>query len=254
MGDVRKTDCEIVLDLLPLYHDNALREETKRFVTKHLDSCDLCRKEYETICQDDFIQEDGDAGLSKKLFDNTMRKVRHRRNLITLIIVLVFWILMCGVGNFLLEQTVVPVDDSEAHVYEIYSYQHDNYITYYVFYTIPDYIPSESRPTYEIGEDGQIQISFNIKKSFLARNGGEQNGEMWSFDTKGVKSQSGITCGNEEIKIEKIQQAPKYIENINKDENSILYTLLPEENIIILDTPGGHQIWSLSGKLLVEDY
>ena len=36
-------ECAIVQDLLPLYEEELLQEETKRFVEEHLQSCPVCR-------------------------------------------------------------------------------------------------------------------------------------------------------------------------------------------------------------------
>ena len=38
-------DCSIVQDLLPLYAENMLREETKEYVDGHLAQCEACRAE-----------------------------------------------------------------------------------------------------------------------------------------------------------------------------------------------------------------
>lgn len=46
-----KMNCKVILDLLPLYHDEVVSEETKLYVKKHLDSCDDCKKEYELLCE-----------------------------------------------------------------------------------------------------------------------------------------------------------------------------------------------------------
>lgn len=39
-----KKDCAIVQDLLPLYEEELLQEETKQFVEEHLQSCPECRR------------------------------------------------------------------------------------------------------------------------------------------------------------------------------------------------------------------
>lgn len=36
-------NCNIILDLLPLYEENLCREETKEFVEQHLKNCEYCR-------------------------------------------------------------------------------------------------------------------------------------------------------------------------------------------------------------------
>ena len=43
--------CSIVEDLLPLYIDGALREETAQAVREHLSACPACRNEYEKLAQ-----------------------------------------------------------------------------------------------------------------------------------------------------------------------------------------------------------
>lgn len=45
-------DCSIVQDLLPLYAENMLREETKEFVNGHLAQCAACRAELDALKAD----------------------------------------------------------------------------------------------------------------------------------------------------------------------------------------------------------
>ncbi|MBE6835255.1 MAG: hypothetical protein E7515_03275 [Ruminococcaceae bacterium] len=44
-----KNDCSIVKDLLPLYSEDMLSEETAQFVSEHLKGCENCEKEYESL-------------------------------------------------------------------------------------------------------------------------------------------------------------------------------------------------------------
>ena len=43
------TDCKKILNLIPLYIDNCLSEIDTDIVSRHIDSCDACRKEYEFL-------------------------------------------------------------------------------------------------------------------------------------------------------------------------------------------------------------
>ena len=45
-------DCSIVQDLLPLYAEDMLREETKEFVNRHLSQCAACRAELDALKAD----------------------------------------------------------------------------------------------------------------------------------------------------------------------------------------------------------
>ena len=44
--------CSIVQDLLPLYAEDMLREETKEFVDGHLAQCAACRAELDALKAD----------------------------------------------------------------------------------------------------------------------------------------------------------------------------------------------------------
>ena len=37
-------DCNVIIDLLPLYKEEICSEETKELVEEHLSGCDSCRK------------------------------------------------------------------------------------------------------------------------------------------------------------------------------------------------------------------
>ena len=50
--------CDIVQDLLPLYHDGVLSDAAKRYVERHLGTCPLCRekqKKLENGCRADYV-------------------------------------------------------------------------------------------------------------------------------------------------------------------------------------------------------
>ncbi len=49
-----KTDCCIVRDILPLYAENMVSEETAELIKEHLSQCDECRKEADYIMVDSF--------------------------------------------------------------------------------------------------------------------------------------------------------------------------------------------------------
>ena len=44
-----KTSCEIIRDLLPLYHDGVCSNESKALVDEHLTVCDGCKIELEVM-------------------------------------------------------------------------------------------------------------------------------------------------------------------------------------------------------------
>ena len=41
--------CEIIKDLLPLYHDNVCSEDSRKLIEEHLSACEKCRDELKQI-------------------------------------------------------------------------------------------------------------------------------------------------------------------------------------------------------------
>ncbi|WP_367566894.1 DUF3955 domain-containing protein [Lacrimispora sp.] len=41
--------CEIIKDLLPLYHDNVCSEDSRKLIEEHLSTCEKCRDELKQI-------------------------------------------------------------------------------------------------------------------------------------------------------------------------------------------------------------
>ena len=52
-----KNECKIVSDLLPLYLENLVCEETEIFVKNHLSECEACKKEFEALKNGDDLKE-----------------------------------------------------------------------------------------------------------------------------------------------------------------------------------------------------
>ena len=69
----KKTECEIVQDLLLSYVDDILNVESKKFVEKHLLECDKCKNRLEDIKTD--IKENGDT--QKKEIDY-LKRIRRK--------------------------------------------------------------------------------------------------------------------------------------------------------------------------------
>ena len=79
--------CEIVKDVLPLYHDGVCSEETKKAVEEHLDSCEECRAEYKLICGTEYMEKAlYDPARSKELAESYKRVKRRsdRRTILTI--------------------------------------------------------------------------------------------------------------------------------------------------------------------------
>ena len=77
---MEKISCHITKDLLPLYVENVLSEETAKVVAAHLETCDRCRRDYEQMA-DTFtfpaapqIEEE-----NRKVLRTMKKRLRYRR-------------------------------------------------------------------------------------------------------------------------------------------------------------------------------
>ena len=70
-----KNECSIIRDILPLYVENMVSEDTSEFVKEHLESCPACRAELEKLREPVEVQTepqpDMDAAPLKRLEKGT---------------------------------------------------------------------------------------------------------------------------------------------------------------------------------------
>lgn len=98
-----KVSCEIVKDLLPLYHDGVCSNDSKTMVEEHLAYCDSCKAELlemdDTLCINKAEQNLQEAEAVKKLskrWKKGMLKSLLKGILLTILtIVLIALILYC---------------------------------------------------------------------------------------------------------------------------------------------------------------
>ena len=102
----RKTECEIVQDLLLGYVDGVLNAESKKLVEKHLSECEKCRKRLENI-RKDIKENENNQEKEIDYLKKIRRKARIKSILIALgIIVLILlgiylyqFITICSISN-----------------------------------------------------------------------------------------------------------------------------------------------------------
>lgn len=52
-----KYPCNLIRDILPIYHDDVCSDESKNAVTQHLEECGDCKKYYEMMCASDVVEQ-----------------------------------------------------------------------------------------------------------------------------------------------------------------------------------------------------
>ena len=84
----QKLDCQIVQDLLPLYHDEVVRPHTKKAIEAHLAQCPSCRAEYQELCADLPVSVPETEGFTGGKYTAMVR--RRRKHLLLAVLAAVF--------------------------------------------------------------------------------------------------------------------------------------------------------------------
>lgn len=74
----RELPCYVVSDLLPLYQDDILSEQTKKDIDKHLNECEECKKEMVAMKMKIDVQN-----TDVELKSNPLKKVRFYQKMLT---------------------------------------------------------------------------------------------------------------------------------------------------------------------------
>lgn len=93
-------DCNIVKDLVSLYKDGVVREETKRAIALHLKECEVCKqyyKSYEPIQTINIKTQSIPEYDIKKEYSDLAKKIRHRRNGIILVSTIYIFLSSLGI-------------------------------------------------------------------------------------------------------------------------------------------------------------
>jgi len=258
-NEVKELQCEIVRDLLPLYHDDVVNEVTKEAVKLHLDGCTDCTQEYETLCAE-LPQEEVDENITKSKFDVMKNSLKKKQNIRTFVVAFVSCVLVVLLGYVLLYVPIVPIKDSEAmEIQAAYKVEKQNKtILFFVFKEHKMYSgPSQWQMRAE--KDGEkVFLSANMKRTVLTSVEGrgtigidwieiDNDTETIAFAGETIWSEEGN--GKEEI--------PEYVREILfLDSGSEEYGVgIDDEEITIeYDNVGKYVTWDFAGNLICEGY
>ncbi len=91
---MKKRDCAIVQDLLVLYEDDMLQEESRQMVEEHIRSCEECMRIYEAASTRLPIKEDKETESEKLQDDSAVRVMKKLKRRITHKSVVTFWMIL----------------------------------------------------------------------------------------------------------------------------------------------------------------
>lgn len=110
---MKEINCNIVRDILPLYVDDVVCDDTKILVEEHLEHCEDCQKELEKLMRDIVLPSSADIQLQEA---QTLKKFKKRMNwrqrMIAFISVLMTAVLLIG-GWYVLFQHGLPASTDD---------------------------------------------------------------------------------------------------------------------------------------------
>lgn len=106
---MKEINCNIIKDILPLYVDGVVSDDTKEMVKEHLDSCEECKKEVELMKQEICIPAEKEALLIK----NFKKKLRNKKLIISGLSILLTGLILFGTFILIFHyDRVVPYAES----------------------------------------------------------------------------------------------------------------------------------------------
>ena len=266
----QKLDCDIVSDLLPLYHDGVVKKTTAEAIKEHLESCDVCRQEYEALFSD-LDLEVGEVS-TKKRFSNMMKSFKRKRFIVSAVAVVLICALVIGGYNFATQACIVNLPGDEITVHYAYRYKTDEGYKMFVIYSHAYNGASFGDISVKETENESI-LQMNIKKPLLYKmpegiNVGDRE-DIWVYE---FGYESGDNGSREYVDFDKVEFAgkviwtkeensddeiPDYVYAIEKlhegDANFVSYSVSLEEGTISVGYGDGkYTKWKLDGTLLYD--
>lgn len=110
-----KTDCYIVRDLLSLYVEDMVSEETALYVKEHLENCPNCKAELEGLQNFEKweqVEENNTAEVQTKSFKKIMKRVNRKLNSLAYAVIIIFAFLgfsLTGGSDLMYNSIIMPV-------------------------------------------------------------------------------------------------------------------------------------------------
>ena len=111
-----KTECSVVIDLLPLYVEDLVSEETAEYIREHLEECSECRAELAKLSGGAKIVTEEDKAAPKADGATSFKKVMKRvnRRFYTLSYSLIIFFIFLGFGwtlgeNLIYNSLIMPI-------------------------------------------------------------------------------------------------------------------------------------------------
>lgn len=118
---MKKISCDIIKDVLPLYLDGVVSNDTKEMVEEHLSDCGSCRNEAKILKQDIILPSNRNIQLSEARVFKKLKSHLRKKNTIILISTIIATILIAvGLHSYaILTKTCIPYDNDIISIDEV---------------------------------------------------------------------------------------------------------------------------------------
>lgn len=171
-----KNKCNIIKDILPLYVENLVSDDTRQFVDEHLNQCDDCKKHLELFKTDVYVEkppQEIEGGIKAM---KLVKKKITRKNLIIGIVTAISVLLLTLIGVFIMFFYGIPASSDDVSIRTEYQYSDDLYLNQELVFDIKLNEDNEmfviTEDIYETNHDGEkvwIGTIVNVRKSPVSR-------------------------------------------------------------------------------------
>lgn len=245
-------NCEIVRDLLPLYHDGVVSDSSKLAVEKHLEVCEPCKNEYEELSAE--LSIESTENNTKNTFIKMMSKQKVKRICILITSIVLTCVLVISTMFVLTEVPLVKVPETEIKIYNTYGYETETGYEFFILYNINAY----ECMFFGLGEHKDDIQYLEAKRPIISDELGT-NDEVWFFEYEYFPDDAenidyllfggDIIWSKEENKNDKI---PEYVYEYNSEKFEGMDIDAKNERIEYYYTDGTTKKWTFDGKVIKE--
>lgn len=265
MTEQNKLRCEVVQDLLPLYHDDVVNEVTKREIEEHLSACESCTEQYRSLCEDIPKQSGAPQRTTKNLFRLIMKEERRKRIILTTLVCLCAAAVLTGVYKLLFGVNLKPLTSDDMNIIRVYEYDlSDNFYAndsngknskgIFVYYSVDaDKLRggSEGKLSWD---NGVADYDFKVPLLSTGKKSDEKYTDIITIPIDDNSKEVRFAGRTIWKKGDAYEEPPAYVEGYHRFEYSYEssgFTVIDDH--FILEMPDGTEtVWDIDGNVLYE--
>lgn len=133
---MKNRDCSIVRDLLPLYVDDVISNDTKQFVDEHISDCISCKKEFELSQKEITTKDTSQTRNTDTEVIKKMKKKLTRKNLVVGITTAISVLVLTLMSVFIVFFYGIPASSDDVSIETEYQYSDLWYLNQDLVFTI----------------------------------------------------------------------------------------------------------------------